>query len=458
MIWKNLDSVYFIGAGGIGMSALARYFVSQGKTVAGYDRVSTALTEKLSREGIDIHFEDRSVLIPEAFRDPERTLVIYTPAVPENHQQLNYFRRRGFRIIKRAVALGEVFNTGRGIGVAGTHGKTSISAMLAHLIHQSVLGCNAFLGGISKNTGSNLFLDPASRVILAEADEFDRSFLTLFPEIAVVSSMDSDHLDIYHSRENLVKAFESFIAQIRDKGKLILKYGLQTAIPDHVERYTYSIHHPEADYHLGKLQPQGYGNRFTVVTPNLIIPEVKLNIPGLLNVENALAAIAVAHQLGIAPELIALAMDTYKGVERRFDLQVVTGNRVYIDDYAHHPGEITAFLQGIRDHFPGKRLTGIFQPHLYTRTRDFAEEFARSLELLDSLILMEIYPAREEPIPGVDSSMLLEKVRMEDKVLVSRNQLMHAVKEQDPELLVTMGAGNIDQFVTPLREWMEKRP
>ncbi len=457
MIWANLDSVYFIGAGGIGMSALARYFVSQGKEVAGYDRVSTSLTDKLEREGIHIHFEDRSVLIPEAFRNPERTLVVYTPAVPENHQQLNYFRKRGFRIIKRAVALGEVFNAGRGIGVAGTHGKTSISTMLAHVLHHSAMGCNAFLGGISKNTGSNLFLDPASRVILAEADEFDRSFLTLFPEIAVVSSMDADHLDIYHSRENLVKGFESYIAQIRDKGKLILKYGLAPGVPDHVERYTYSIDQPEADYRAEKVTRQGYGNRFTVVTPNLIIPDVTLNIPGLLNVENALAAIAVAHQLGIAPALITRALATYKGVERRFDLQVASGKRVYIDDYAHHPREITAFLEAVKYHFPGRRLTGIFQPHLYTRTRDFADEFARSLELLDSLILMDIYPAREEPIPGVDSGMLLEKVRLGDKMLVQRNQLMQAVKKKSPELLVTMGAGNIDQFVAPLKEWMQQR-
>lgn len=457
MIWVNLDSVYFIGVGGIGMSALARYFLSQGKEVAGYDRASTPLTEKLTREGIDIHFEDKSVLIPDAFRNPERTLVIYTPAVSENHQQLRYFRKRGFRVIKRAVALGEVFNTARGIGVAGTHGKTSISTLLAHILHNSKIGCNAFLGGISKNTKSNFYLDPASKIIIAEADEFDRSFLTLFPEIAVVSSMDADHLDIYHSKENIKKGFESYIAQIHEKGKLIYKFGLAPRIPDYVESYTYSVDSKKADYYISKVKPHGLGYRFTVVTPNLVIPDLQLGVPGMLNVENALAGIAVAHQLGIAPEIIARGLSGYKGVERRLDLQVHKAGRIYIDDYAHHPEEIKAFLSSIKKLFPGKKLTGVFQPHLFTRTRDFADEFARSLEMLDVLILMEIYPAREEPITGVDSSIIFDRVGLKEKVMVSREQLFKVVREQDPELLVTMGAGDINQFVEPLREWMEKR-
>jgi UDP-N-acetylmuramate--alanine ligase len=454
MIWTNLDSVYFIGVGGIGMSALARYFLSQGKEVAGYDRVSTSLTDKLNTEGIDINFEDRSGLIPDHFRDPDRTLVIYTPAIPEQHQQLNYFRRRGFRVIKRAVALGEVFNSGRGIGVAGTHGKTSISSMLAHILHQSKLGCNAFLGGVSKNRGSNLYLDPASQVIIAEADEYDRSFLTLFPEIAVVSAMDADHLDIYKSKENIIKGFEAFIAQILEKGTLILKYGLMPQVPDHVERYTYSVENPEADYHISKLKQEGLGQSFTVVTPDFVIPELKLEIPGRLQVENALAAVAVAHRLGISPEIIARALSTYQGVERRIDLQVNRPDKVYIDDYAHHPEEIRAFLSSVRNLFPGKRLTGIFQPHLYTRTRDFADDFAGSLEMLDVLILMDIYPAREEPIPGVTSSIIFEKVRLKEKMLVSREQLMSVIKAQKPELLVTMGAGDISRFVTSIKDWM----
>jgi len=457
MIWANLDNVYFVGAGGIGMSALARYFVSQGKTVAGYDRVSTRLTDALTREHVEICFDDLEELIPSAFRNPDRTLVIYTPAVPEKHRQLNYFRRRGFRVIKRSVALGEVFNTGRGIGVAGTHGKTSISTMLAHILHSSSLGCNAFLGGISKNTSSNLYLDPASKVIVAEADEFDRSFLTLFPEIAVLSSMDADHLDIYHSEENIIKGFESFISQIRDKGRLIYKYGLEPEIPGHVERYTYSLDFTKADYHIRNLDRAGLGYKYSVVTPDSIFPEIRLTIPGLLNVENSLAAVAVAHQLGITPENVARALADYRGVERRFDVQVHNEKYIYIDDYAHHPEEIRAFLTSLKSLFPQKKITGIFQPHLFTRTRDFAEGFARSLEMLDELILMEIYPAREEAIPGINSRMLLDKVNLKEKVLVSGEQLLKVVRERDPELLVTMGAGDINQFVAPLKEWFLRK-
>jgi len=453
MIWTNLDKVYFIGVGGIGMSALARYFVSQGKAVAGYDRVSTKLTDQLHREGIDIYFEDKSQLIPRAFQNPDCTLVVYTPAIPENSQQLNYFRKGGFRLIKRSLALGEVFNTGRGVGVAGTHGKTSISTMLAHVLHSSSLGCNAFLGGISKNSSSNLYLDPASEVIIAEADEFDRSFLTLFPEIAVLSSMDADHLDIYHSVENIHRGFESYIAQIREKGKLILKHGLNPKVGDHVAVYTYAVDQKEADYYVENLVQDGLGYRFSVRTPHSLFPEIKLQIPGLLNVENALAVVAVAHQMGLPDESIVLALSDYRGVHRRFDVQVHNEQRTYIDDYAHHPTEITAFLSSVKALFPGKKICGIFQPHLYTRTRDFADQFAESLALLDQLILMEIYPAREEAIPGIDSGMLLDKVQMDEKVLIKRDQLLRVVKERDPELLVTMGAGDINQFVEPLKEW-----
>ena len=453
MIWTNLNNVYFIGVGGIGMSALARYFVSQGKAVAGYDRVSTVLTDQLHREGVDICFEDRSQLIPKVFRNPERTLVVYTPAIPEQHQQLNYFRKGGFRVIKRSVALGEVFNTGRGVGVAGTHGKTSISTMLAHVLSSSRLGCNAFLGGISKNSSSNLYLDPASKVIIAEADEFDRSFLTLFPEIAVLSSMDADHLDIYHSAENIHRGFESYIAQIREKGKLILKFGLNPKVSDHVNVYTYSVDQMEADYHVKNMVLDGLGYRFSVKTPQSVFPEIKLQIPGIINVENALAAIAVAHQMGLPSETIVHALSEYQGVQRRFDVQVYNERRVYIDDYAHHPTEITAFLTSLRALLPDKKICGIFQPHLYSRTRDFADQFAKSLELLDQLILMEIYPAREEPIPGVSSEMLLDRVQMEEKVLIKREQLLRVVKERNPEVLVTMGAGDINQFVGPLKEW-----
>lgn len=455
MIWTNLNSVYFIGAGGIGMSALARYFVSQGKQVAGYDRVSTPLTDQLSREGVEICFEDRSVLIPEVFRNPDRTLVIYTPAVPKDHQQLNYFRKHGFRVFKRSAALGDIFNAGRGVGIAGTHGKTSISTMLAHIVHKSKLGCNAFLGGICKNTGSNFYLDPVSSLIVAEADEFDRSFLALFPEIAVVSSMDADHLDIYHSEENIHKGFESYIAQIEEKGTLIYKYGLSPKIPDYLETYTYSLKEPRSDYYAIEMAPWGLGTKFSMQTPDGIIPGIRLRLPGRLNVENAVAAIAVAHRLGLSPETIALNLSDYQGVERRFDVQVHNEKRIYIDDYAHHPEEIRAFLTSVKHLFPGKKLTGIFQPHLFSRTKDFADQFAESLGLLDVLILMDIYPAREEPVPGVSSSLIFDQVKMEEKYLVSREQVMKVLLEQEPGLLVSMGAGDINQFVSPIKNWME---
>ncbi len=457
MIWANLDSVYFIGAGGIGMSALARYFVSQGKQVAGYDRVSTALTDKLSLEGISIGFEDGAELIPEGFQNPDRTLIVYTPAVPKDHQQLAYFRKRGFRVIKRSAALGEIFNSGRGVGVAGTHGKTSISTMLAHIVHKSNLGCNAFLGGISKNTGSNFLLDPASNLVIAEADEFDRSFLALFPEIALISSMDADHLDIYHNEENLRLGFESYISQIGEKGKLIHKLGLTPAIPDHVETFTYSLDDPRSDYHAFDMFPMGLGTRFSMITPTGIIPNLPLALPGRINVENAVGAVAVANQLGLSPDTIATNLLDYQGVERRFDVQVNTEKRIYIDDYAHHPEEIKAFLSSVRQLFPGRKLTGIFQPHLFSRTKDFAEQFAKSLELLDVLILMEIYPAREEPLPGVSAALIFDQVEMNEKYLVSKEQVMKVLMEQEPGLLVSMGAGDINQFVAPLKNWMERK-
>lgn len=456
MIWANLDSVYFIGAGGIGMSALARYFVSQGKEVAGYDRVSTRLTDKLSLEGVELCFEDSPELIPETFKNPDRSLVIYTPAVPKDHRQLAYFRDQGFRVIKRSLALGEIFNAGQGVGVAGTHGKTSISTMLAFIVHQSNLGCNAFLGGICKNTGSNLFLDPASSLIIAEADEFDRSFLALYPDIALISSMDADHLDIYHTEENIKKGFESYIAQISEKGRLIYKLGLTPVIPPHVETFTYSLDDPRSDYHAFDMIPMGVGTQFSMITPTGIIPKIPLSLPGRINVENAVGAIAVAHQLGLTPDTISANLAEYQGVERRFDVQVYREDHIYIDDYAHHPTEIMAFLSSVRRLFPGRKLTGIFQPHLYSRTRDFAEAFAKSLELLDVLILLEIYPAREEAIPGVSSAMIFDMVDMNEKYLVSQEQLMKVLSEQKPGLLVSMGAGDINQFVAPIKSWMER--
>ncbi|MDX2432015.1 MAG: cyanophycin synthetase, partial [Bacteroides sp.] len=309
---------------------------------------------------------------------------------------------------------------------------------------------------INKNTGSNFLLDPASSVIVAEADEFDRSFLALFPELALVSSMDADHLDIYHTEANIHKGFESYIAQIGENGKLIHKLGLTPKIPEHVETFTYSLDDPRSDYHAFDMIPMGIGTQFSMITPTGIISGIPLNLPGRLNVENAVGAVAVAHLLGLTPDTIALNLSDYQGVERRFDVQVYSDKRIYIDDYAHHPEEIKAFLSSVRHLFPGRKLTGIFQPHLFSRTNDFAAQFAKSLELLDVLILMDIYPAREEPMPGVNSALIFDQVNMNEKYLVSREQVMKVIMEQEPGLLVTMGAGDINQFVAPLKNWMER--
>lgn len=457
MMWVNLDSVYFIGIGGIGMSALARFFHSRDKNVAGYDRTSTSLTDQLTREKIDIHFIDKPALIPREFKDPDRTLVIYTPAVPENNQELKFFKENGFRVIKRSTALGEVFNAGYGIGVAGTHGKTSVSSLLAHILGNSKMGCNAFLGGISKNINSNLLINPNSKCIIAEADEYDRSFLTLFPKMAVVTSIDPDHLDIYLTEENLRKGFETFLNQVQEKGKLVIKLGLDPDIPSNLDVYTYSLNDTDADYHLTSLEQEGISYRFTVKTPRDILQDLTLSVPGLINVENALAAIAAADLYGVPRDVIINACADFQGVKRRFDVQVLTHEKVYIDDYAHHPEELKAFISSVRELFPGKKITGIFQPHLYSRTRDFADGFAESLGLLDELILLDIYPAREEAIPGVTSALIFDQTKLSEKVMIEPGLLLQVLNEREPEILLTMGAGDIDRLVEPLKTWMEKR-
>ena len=436
------------------MSALARYFVSQSKKVAGYDRVSTKLTDELMREGINIHFEDRTSFIPKDYKDPERTLVIYTPAIPESSRELDYFRKRGFRIIKRAAALGEVFNAGRGIGIAGTHGKTSVSTMLAEILYRTNIGCNAFLGGISKNFNTNVLIDPGSNIILAEADEYDYSFLTLFPEIGLITSMDSDHLDIYKTHANLIRAFESYISQIHEKGKLILKHELYPEVPEYLSVFTYALNNSKAHYYAKNIKQGPEGCRFSIVTPGNIIPEVTLGLFGETNIENAVAAVAVADQLGVIPEIIMSSLADFKGVKRRFDIQVQTDRTIYIDDYAHHPREIDSIISSVKKAFPDKKITGVFQPHLFSRTKDFAVDFGKSLSMLDELILLDIYPAREEPIPGVDSKLIFDQVELCEKILINKERLFRVLKERSPEILLTMGAGDIDQFIGPIKDWL----
>ncbi len=445
--------IFFVGIGGIGMSALARYFLAGGYEVAGYDRTPSALTDALQEEGIQVIFDDRVEAIPGDWRTPAAktdTLVIYTPAVPAGQGGLRYFREQGYPLLKRAQVLGMIADAMRPVAVAGTHGKTTTSTMIAHIMKQSVLDCSAFLGGISKNYDTNLLLGESDWVVL-EADEFDRSFLFLHPEIAVITSLDADHLDIYLTREHLVESFHQFIRQVRPGGRVLLRHGLPVDrnVNIRVDWFTYGLD-KGADYYAGGLAYRDGYHIFNVHTPEGEIREVHLGLPGRVNVENALAAIAVTHLLGISEESIKKSLLLFRGVRRRFDIRVNTPGQVYIDDYAHHPVELKAAIESAREMFPGRRITGIFQPHLYTRTRDFAGEFAQSLDLLDTAVLLEIYPAREKPLPGITSEIILEKMKLKDKVLIKKEEAVAWVGKHRPEVLLTLGAGDIDRLVEPM--------
>ncbi|UCG28909.1 MAG: UDP-N-acetylmuramate--L-alanine ligase [Bacteroidales bacterium] len=450
----KIHRIYFVGIGGIGMSALARYFLCGGYEIAGYDRTSTPLTDKLSSEGCLIHFEDNVERIPEAFRNPgnrNSTMIVYTPAIPDDHGELSFFRHHSYYILKRSELLGLITRASKGIAIAGTHGKTTVSAVIAHLLKQSDLDCSAFLGGISKNYESNLILGKGDLVVM-EADEYDRSFLQLNPYFAVITAIDPDHLDIYEDYKHLKKAFISFIDKIKEGGKLLYKKGLdiKRGMPGTIETYTYSLD-PGADFHTKNIRTENDFSLFDVITPGDPL-QVRFGFPGKMNIENALAAVAVAWLLGIPDEQIRKAMVHFSGVKRRFDFQIRQKDLVYIDDYAHHPEELKACILSVREMFPGKKITGIFQPHLYSRTRDFATGFARSLEMLDELILLEIYPAREMPITGVGSEMIFEQTSMRNKTLCTKNNLLRLVGEKEFEVLLTLGAGDIDQFVQPIRD------
>lgn len=441
------------------MSALARYYKHAGSLVAGYDRTPGKITAELEKEGIEIHFEDNIDLIPSDIRfNTDDTLVIYTPAVPAELNELVYFREGGFRLVKRSLALGEVAATKRTLAVAGTHGKTSTSTLLAHIITSSGKGCTAFLGGISKNYHTNLLLSKGE-FLVAEADEFDRSFLQLWPDTAIITSTDADHLDIYSNHKNIKEAFSEFASQIKPGGNLIIKNSLELdmSLNEGVKLHTYSFDNG-GDFHAEdvKLLSGGYFS-FTLVHPKGRISDCSVGIPGWVNVENGIAASAAALLNGVDEDSIKIALKSFAGVERRFDIHINTPSIAYIDDYAHHPNEISAAISSIRDIFPGRRLTGIFQPHLYTRTRDFAEEFAKSLNMLDELILMDIYPARELPIEGVDSEMILNMMTLEKRRVVKRGELLDYVGSIEPDILITFGAGDIDRFIDPLTEMLKKR-
>jgi UDP-N-acetylmuramate--alanine ligase len=454
---QNIQHIYFLGIGGIGMSALARYFHITGYIVAGYDRTPTPLTQQLVKEGIAIHFEDDPGLIPTPFITPENTWVVVTPAIPADHSELAYFKKQHYQIFKRSEILGQLTRGHKTVAVAGTHGKTTVSTMIAHILAHGVTGCNAFLGGISKNYNSNLILNPQSDWIVTEADEYDRSFLQLHPYAAVITAMDPDHLDIYGHVDAMKDAFNQFIGQVDKEGLLIIKGGLavNTSILP-VRTYTYSLK-DDTDFHADNIRLENRRYYFDLIGPGIKIKNLSLEHPGLVNVENAVAATAMAYLLKTDYQQIRQAIDTFSGIQRRFDYHVKTGKIVYIDDYAHHPKEIEATLKSLRELYPDKKITGVFQPHLYSRTRDLADGFAESLSLLDRLILLDIYPARELPIEGVTADMIFQKVRIKDKMMCSKEQLMEVLFKSNIEVLITLGAGDIDKFTLPITQRLLKK-
>ncbi len=455
----HIRNVYFLGIGGIGMSALARYFKFTGRNVAGYDRTPTALTRAMQAEGIDIHFEDDIRKIPSNW-DPANTLAVFTPALPDEHKELSWFREKPIGLLKRAKVLGLVCNERSGIAVAGTHGKTTVSTMVANILNKTNKGCGAFLGGISKNFGTNLLLPKVeSPWIVAEADEFDRSFLHLTPLMALVTSIDADHLDIYGQKDKIVESFEKFISQILPGGSLVIKKGVElNTEKTSAKIYTYSLN-KEADFTTVNLHLNTEGGfyQFDIKTPNGIIEDCKMNYPGLLNVENAVGAASLAFLAGATPSEIKTGLEDYQGVIRRFDVQYKNDKYIYIDDYAHHPEELKAFISSVKELYKGRKIAGIFQPHLYSRTRDFSAEFAVSLDLLDTAILIPLYPAREEPIRGISSEIIYNQMKLQDKHLVTKPEVLEILKNLDYDIVVTMGAGDIDGMAGQIIEILKTK-
>ena len=455
---NTLKAVYFVGAGGIGMSALVRYFLSKGKAVGGYDRTASVLTEKLRQEGADIHYEDNVALIPEVFLNPETTLIVYTPAIPAEHKELTYFREHNFEIQKRAQVLGMITQTERGLCVAGTHGKTTTSTMAAFLLDNSHVKCNAFLGGISKNYGTNLLVSDQSDFVVIEAAEFDGSFHWLTPYATVITATDSDHLDIYGTHEAYLESFRKYTSLIRPDGYLIIKKGidLQPDVKEGVTVYTYSD--KEGDFHAENIRIGNGEIFFDFISPLGNIKDVQLGVPVYVNIENGIAAMALAQIGGATAEEIKAAMPQFKGVDRRFDFKLKNDHIVFLSDYAHHPAEIKQSVSSLRMLYPDKKLTAIFQPHLYTRTRDFYKDFADSLSLLDEVILLDIYPARELPIEGVTSKLIYDNLRPGiEKTMCHKEDLIELLKTKKIEVLITLGAGDVDNYVTPIYELLKDR-
>lgn len=453
---KGYKNIYFIGIGGIGMSNLARYFLLKGANVGGYDRTESELTGTLTKEGALVHYEDNPLLIPAEFKDKTNTLIVYTPAVPATHGELNYFRENGFVVAKRAQLLGEITKLSDAICVAGTHGKTTVSSMVAHLFKQSHIDCNAFLGGILKNYNSNLLLSEKSNFTVVEADEYDRSFHSLQPHIAIITSADPDHLDIYGTEEAYKESFEKFTSLIRPNGHLILKIDakLTPKVSDSVKVWSYS--ETKGDFHAENIRMGNGEIFFDFVSPKGVIKDISLGVPVKINIENGIAAMAAAELSGATPEEMKSAMSSFMGVKRRFEFHLKNKNIVYIDDYAHHPEELKAAIVSIKALYPDKKLTAIFQPHLYSRTRDFANEFAESLSLAEDIILLDIYPAREEPIEGVSSQVIFDKITSPNKQLIIKSELLDLIIKKQPEMVVTFGAGDIDRMVPNIKEILSK--
>jgi UDP-N-acetylmuramate--alanine ligase len=443
----NSKTYYFIGIGGIGMSAIARYLNNNGHKVYGYDRTQTQLSIQLEQEGMNISYEDDPTCLPSNI-----DLVIYTPAIPKDNKILQEVINRGLKLEKRAIALSEIIKDKKVIAISGTHGKTTISGLLAHLLHNSKIGCSAFLGGIANNYSTNMLCNEKSEYVVVEADEYDRSFLQLRPYIAAITSISPDHLDIYQNRDNLEQAFTQFANQTNKNGRIFLKKEVSIETNTDITTNTYSLTNIESDYYAWNLRVSNGSYYFDYHTPEKIYYDMQMTYPGIHNIENAILALSIALTLGVSEYELRSALKSFKGMKRRFDLKFKTAETIYYDDYAHHPEEIEATITSLRHLYPNKRICGIFQPHLYSRTKDFADEFAKALEELDDIILLPIYPAREEPIPGITSKTILHKINKMDKYHVTKEQLFPLLSALQPQLLVTLGAGDIDQLIEPIIE------
>lgn len=449
---EKYDSVYFLGIGGIGMSALARYFLFKGYRVAGYDRARSHITDALTDEGAEICFDESPELIPAFCKSPASTLVVYTPAVPETHAGFTFFRENGFEIVKRARLLGMITRNSRALCVAGTHGKTTTSSMLAHILGSSPDGCNAFLGGILKNCNSNLMLSDKSDLTVIEADEYDRSFLQLSPYMAVITAADPDHLDIYGTEEEYLKGFADFTSLIRPGGVLVMRSGVKVKPRCAEGVRVFSFGDAGSDFYAENVRVGGGRILFDFVAPGRVVRDVELGVPVRINVYNAVAAMAVAMLNGVDDEVLREGVASFKGVERRFDFWIKSDRVVLLDDYAHHPDEVRASLKSVRELYPDKHVTVIFYPHLYSRTRDFAPQFAEALSLADRVILLPIYPAREAPIEGVSSKIILDALTCPEKEICPLDRLLERVHDGHFEVLVTMGAGDVDKFLPSIKK------